>query len=204
MKWTRTFNLIMIVLLVGAILSMYACSKTDANGVTVGQKVDQAIDQTNATVADAGSKIADSADHARTALEDTGEKIQNRATKAADRAGGALNDAGGAVRDRAEHVASVVDDSLITASIKADLLKDPGLSTFRVDVSTVQGQVTLTGDVDTDAAKQRASRLAMAIAGVVGVNNQLGVARRRAPGAALRSPVDGRQPMTLARMRLMV
>lgn len=194
MTLTRAFNMMLIVVLFGAILMMYACSNNDGNGETVGQKVgkkvDAAIDATNTTVNDASSKIADSATKADAALKDTGEKIGQRAGDAADRAG---------------KVAAVVDDALITTSIKADLLKDPGLSAFRVDVNTVQGEVTLKGDVDTEAAKQRAGRLALAIAGVTRVNNLLAVSTRHAQAATLRNAVDREEPflLTPARMRKM-
>jgi osmotically-inducible protein OsmY len=194
MTLTRAFNMMLIVVLFGAILMMYACSNNDGNGETVGQKVgkkvDAAIDATNTTVNDASSKIADSATKADAALKDTGEKIGQRAGDAADRAG---------------KVAAVVDDALITTSIKADLLKDPGLSAFRVDVNTVQGEVTLKGDVDTEAAKQRAGRLALAIAGVTRVNNLLAVSTRHAQAATLRNAVDREETflLTPARMRKM-
>jgi hyperosmotically inducible periplasmic protein len=194
MNLTRAFNFLLIIVLFGAILAMNACSKTDANGETVGQKVDKAIDRTTAAVDDASSKIAAGATEAGTALRDTGKKIEDSANQAASQG-----------TDRAEQARSVVDDSLITASIKADLLKDPGLSAFRVDVTTLKGEVTLNGDVDTEAAKDRAGRLALAISGVAKVNNLLTVSSKSAQRPGVRNASEQEEQFTLtpARMRMM-
>jgi len=162
--FTRSFKLILIALLAGMILGVSACSKQDQNGVTVGQKVDQAIDRTNAGLADAGKKIEDSASRA-------GAKVE----QGAGQAEAAIKDASAKARDQAGQVSSVVDDSAITASIKADLLKDPGLSVLKVEVNTVRGEVTLSGSVDNEAARTRAGQLAAAISGVQKVRNELQV-----------------------------
>lgn len=204
---TRAFNVIMIVMLFGAILAMSACSKETPDGQTVGQKVgekiDTAIDKTNAVAAKAGDKVVD----AGQTLKDTGAKIGDKATQVADQAGDALKSANTAAKDQAGQARTVVDDSLITASIKTDLLKDPGLSAFRVDVNTVQGEVTLKGDVDTEAARDRAGRVAMAISGVTKVNNQISVMPKHASREGVRPASDSVDsdgfPLTTARMRMM-
>jgi hyperosmotically inducible protein len=66
-----------------------------------------------------------------------------------------------------------VSDAAITASIKTDLLKDPYLSAAKVEVETAQGVVTLRGSAASDASRERAGRMAAAVAGVKQVNNQL-------------------------------
>jgi osmotically-inducible protein OsmY len=194
MNLTRAFNLFLIVILFGAILAMNACSKTDADGQTVGQKIDKAIDQTNSTLNDASSKIAQGATDADAAIKASGKKIEDSASQAFSQ-----------TADQAGQARSVVDDSLITASIKADLLKDPGLSAFRVDVNTLNGEVTLKGDVDTEVAKERAGRVALAIAGVAKVNNLLTITSKSAQKAVLHNASDQEELfiLTPARMRLM-
>ena len=69
----------------------------------------------------------------------------------------------------------VVDDSTITTKVKAKLFDDPKLSGFAINVDTFEGEVTLTGSVDTYEAKTRATGLASSVYGVERVNNLLKV-----------------------------
>lgn len=66
-------------------------------------------------------------------------------------------------------------DGLITAKTKLALMADKDASAFDVDVDTAQNVVTLSGKVETDAAKAAAERVANGIEGVKTVNNQLQV-----------------------------
>jgi hyperosmotically inducible protein len=67
----------------------------------------------------------------------------------------------------------VLDDMNITATIKTKIFNDPYLSGFAVSVDTFQGEVTLTGAVESEFAKNRATELAKSIYGVSKVNNLL-------------------------------
>jgi hyperosmotically inducible protein len=67
----------------------------------------------------------------------------------------------------------VLDDSTISAKVKAELFDDPRLSGFAISVETFEGEVTLTGAVDTENQKARAERIAESIHGVARVNNLL-------------------------------
>jgi hyperosmotically inducible periplasmic protein len=67
----------------------------------------------------------------------------------------------------------VLDDMNITTTIKSKIFNDPYLSGFAVSVDTFQGEVTLTGAVESEFAKSRASELAETIYGVHKVNNLL-------------------------------
>jgi osmotically-inducible protein OsmY len=68
-----------------------------------------------------------------------------------------------------------IDDSVITAKVKSDLLKDPVTEGFKIDVTTYDGVVYLTGLVDSKKEKQRAGELANQVAGVKQVKNDLAV-----------------------------
>jgi osmotically-inducible protein OsmY len=68
---------------------------------------------------------------------------------------------------------STLADAGITASIKADFLKDPDLSVLKIDVDTVDGVVTLNGLAGNAAARTRAERMAQAVKGVKEVRNFL-------------------------------
>lgn len=67
----------------------------------------------------------------------------------------------------------VVDDTTITAAVKAKLFGDPYLSGFAISVTTFKGEVTLTGAVDNQYQKERATAIARSVPGVVRVHNLL-------------------------------
>jgi len=66
-------------------------------------------------------------------------------------------------------------DQEISDKITQELQFDPGVRSTKIDVSTSEGIVTLTGQVDNILAKQRAVRIAEAIKGVRSVVNQVEV-----------------------------
>lgn len=67
----------------------------------------------------------------------------------------------------------VVDDSTITTKVKAKLFEDDHLSGFAISVETFEGEVTLTGAVNSVDDKELAARIARSVHGVTGVNNLL-------------------------------
>ena len=68
-----------------------------------------------------------------------------------------------------------VDDSLVTAKVKAALLKDSLLSVIAVSVETHKGTVLLSGFVDNENQSRRAAEIAAGVEGVVSVKNSLSV-----------------------------
>ncbi len=68
-----------------------------------------------------------------------------------------------------------VDDSAITAKVKADMAADKTVNALNVHVVTDHGVVILTGLVHSDAAKRRAGQIAHSVAGVRNVENDLTV-----------------------------
>lgn len=74
---------------------------------------------------------------------------------------------------------TVVSDATITARVKSALLADkvaPGMS---IDVDTVKSVVTLSGEVETQAQKNRSVAVAKKVNGVKSVINQLTVKPKR-------------------------
>jgi len=71
-------------------------------------------------------------------------------------------------RQRAGHF---VQDSVITAKVKAALLKDPVVKGTSVKVETHRGTVLLSGFVASQQEVQRAAEVAAGIGGVVSVRN---------------------------------
>ena len=67
-------------------------------------------------------------------------------------------------------VGEVIDDSVITAKIKASYAADAQVSALAIDVDTAHGVVTLTGVVGSELERQRAIQLAQSTDGVKQVN----------------------------------
>jgi hyperosmotically inducible protein len=72
-----------------------------------------------------------------------------------------------------------VDDSTITASVKAKLVADKAANFTRVDVDTTNKVVALNGIVESSAQKAHAEELASQVSGVRRVNNNLQVQASR-------------------------
>lgn len=72
-----------------------------------------------------------------------------------------------------------IQDAVITASVKSKIFTDPVTTFGAVTVETVQNRVYLTGFVSTAAQKTRAHELAVEVAGVVRVVNDIQVLEGR-------------------------
>lgn len=73
-------------------------------------------------------------------------------------------------RARAE---KYLDDSIITAKVKADLLAQLGRPSLGLDVETDHGRVYLSGFVDSDAERHEVVQIASAVSGVTGIKDGL-------------------------------
>ena len=68
-----------------------------------------------------------------------------------------------------------MDDSVVTAKVKAKLVDDPVTKAYQINVETFKGTVQLSGFVDSAEARSRATQLASAVGGVTDVKNSLEV-----------------------------
>lgn len=134
------------------LLALGACGKKDE---TVGQQVDSAVAKTEQVASEAKAKTEAS-------MEKAGDAMKS-ATQSAEASGSKTADAIGAK----------IDDAAITASISADLAKDPDLSAIKINVDTRNGIVTLNGPAPTTSAKEKATTIAKAVKGVSSVDNKL-------------------------------
>ena len=66
-----------------------------------------------------------------------------------------------------------VDDLTLSTRVKIELVADPRLGALRLDVSTLDGVVTLTGTVPTQADVDRALAAARRVSGVRDVKSAL-------------------------------
>ncbi len=72
-----------------------------------------------------------------------------------------------------KEVGRIVDDSAITAKIKANIIKEVGLKGLQISVETHKGIVQLSGFVDNKTQIVRAEEIAQSIRGVKSVRNSL-------------------------------
>lgn len=72
-------------------------------------------------------------------------------------------------------VGEQVDDATITTKVKSKITADPQVNPFNIDVDTVDGVVTLSGEVETETARAEAGKLAADTEGVVRVVNDIRV-----------------------------
>ncbi len=144
---------LVVAIAAAATLVLSACGRDDAR--TAGQQLDAAIAKTEAVTDQAAAEIRQQGAEAKAAIE----RSADRAEAAVDRT--------------AAQVAKAAEDARITASIQAELAKDPGLSALKIDVDTRGGQVLLQGKAPTSADRERATTLAANVKGVSSVENRL-------------------------------
>jgi osmotically-inducible protein OsmY len=84
--------------------------------------------------------------------------------------------------DTTRSTGEYVDDTTITSKVKTKLIQDQALQAFQIDVETYNGQVLLSGFVESPDQVQRAMSAAREVEGVKSVKNAL-VVREGATGA---------------------
>jgi hyperosmotically inducible protein len=72
-----------------------------------------------------------------------------------------------------------IDDSMITAQVKAKLIADPRTEAYKINVETHEGVVQLAGFVDSADAKQQAGEVARTVEGVSKVDNDLEIRQQQ-------------------------
>jgi osmotically-inducible protein OsmY len=80
---------------------------------------------------------------------------------------------GCAVTSGRESASSYAKDKEIIAKIKTGMYSDPVVKGTQVEVQSLNGEVQLSGFVDTQDAKERAGQIAANTKGVVNVHNNL-------------------------------
>jgi osmotically-inducible protein OsmY len=74
-----------------------------------------------------------------------------------------------------EGTGEFIDDSVITAKVKASIFNEPTLKATEINVETFKGDVQLSGFVAQPQDAQRAAELARGVKGVVSVKNDVRV-----------------------------
>jgi len=105
----------------------------------------------------------------------TAEKTGAKVDQAVEKMGEKIEDAKEAIGDKAEQTGEYMNDAAITAKVKADILRDPLLKSFQINVITTNGGVTLNGVVDSHQSIDRAVEIARSIKDVKSFENGLSV-----------------------------
>jgi hyperosmotically inducible protein len=66
-----------------------------------------------------------------------------------------------------------VEDSVVTAKVKAALLREPDLQSLDVKVETLRGEVLLSGFVKDEIQRRKAMKVAIAVNGVASVKDAM-------------------------------
>jgi hyperosmotically inducible protein len=107
--------------------------------------------------------------------EGTAEKAGQKIDQAAENAGKKLEATKESLAGKTESAAGYLDDSAITAKIKAEILSTPLLKSSQITVTTTNGVVTLGGTVDSQQSIVRALQIARASQNVKSVESSLAV-----------------------------
>jgi hyperosmotically inducible protein len=87
------------------------------------------------------------------------------------RADDVLDKVGNSISTTANDAADTVSDSAITTAVKAALLVEPDIKSFKISVTTTNGVVALDGKVDTQLQANKAVEVAQSISGVKDVDD---------------------------------
>jgi osmotically-inducible protein OsmY len=80
---------------------------------------------------------------------------------------------GCAATPQRESTGQYIDDSAITAKVKAEIFHDPMLKVFQISVESYKGVVQLSGFVNSEQASAKATEVAESVEGVKSVKNSL-------------------------------
>ena len=105
--------------------------------------------------------------------ETVGKNIDQAADKVGEKMGEAADKVGDKLGAQSAKAGVAIDDTEITAKVKAAIFAEPGLKTLQISVDTVKGIVTISGSVDSLSNSNRAKSLAGAVVGVKEVENRL-------------------------------
>ncbi|MFZ1179914.1 MAG: BON domain-containing protein [Herbaspirillum sp.] len=81
--------------------------------------------------------------------------------------------AGCAATGQQASTGQIIDDSVITAKVKAAIFEEPSLKSLQISVETFKGIVQLSGFIDSSAASLKTTEVARGVEGVKDVRNSL-------------------------------
>ena len=153
------------------------------DGKQVAEKTEnmaeRAVDKTKQATSNVAAKTERAAETAAVKTEHAAETAAVKTERAAETAAVKTERAAETVAAKTERgverAGDLVEDSVITAKIKAEMIREPDLKALAIDVDTKQGVVMLSGMVASKAEADKAVRVARAVKGVSSVKNNLKV-----------------------------
>ena len=119
-------------------------------------KIDAAKESLNKQVEAAKESVNESTDASKGALEKAGKNLD----QASEKAGKEIEGVKESVIDKAQATGEYIDDSVITATVKAAIANDTMFKASHIEVTTVNGVVKLSGTVDSEQIIGRAMEVA--------------------------------------------
>ena len=107
--------------------------------------------------------------------ETAGKKIDQATEKAANKVEQTVDKIGDKMSEQGAKAGMAIEDTEITAKVKAAIFAEPGLKTLQISVDTIKGVVILNGTVNSQANSDMAQALASAVKGVKDVDNKLAI-----------------------------
>jgi len=181
---------VLIIAGLSAVIGLAGC-QDEGTAEKAGKKIDRAVEkaqlQVDQATEKAGEKIEaakqsvtekfdDSAKSAKETLEKAEQKINQQTDQAKQKMGQETEKAKESISESAGKAEEYLSDSVITVKVKAIIMGDSILKASHIDVTTVNGVVTLTGTVDSEQSLGRAMELASSQKNVKSVETKLVVA----------------------------
>lgn len=107
------------------------------------------------TAESAGKKIDQATENVSTSVSNTADKVEKN------------------ILEKGKVAGQAIDDTQLTAKVKASLLNEPGLKSTKITVITKDAVVTLTGSLNSKSGIDTAVRIASDTDGVKSVVNKL-------------------------------
>jgi hyperosmotically inducible protein len=111
--------------------------------------------------------------------ESAGKNIDRTMDQVGQKIGDTTDKVGDKLSEGRRKVGVAIDDTEITAKIKAAFLAESGLKTLQISVDTLKGAVTLKGSVEKQSQSDMARAMASAVSGVNKVNNELAIRSKK-------------------------
>jgi hyperosmotically inducible protein len=120
-----------------------------------------------------GCKQEGPAEEAGKKADESVERTQERLEEGTEQRQESMEERDEATGQKSGSVEEYLDDSAITAKIKAEMVADPLLSAAKIDVITDKGVVKLSGVLNSQQSADRALEIVRSVKGVKSVENNL-------------------------------
>jgi hyperosmotically inducible periplasmic protein len=134
----------------------------EQNAEQAKEKIDQSTETSKKILEKSEDKIDQNSEQAEEKVEQIKENVEKK-----------LDDIKGSTSDKSETTGEYIDDSIITAKVKAAIMGSSWLSASHIDVTTDKGIVKLSGTVDTEQSIAKAVEIASGQENVQAVQNDL-------------------------------